>query len=245
MKRIIIFLFLLISVPLFALTDTHTVLWDEYITLRDSMYNSVTSAEGLLPLYNEAVASAKKNFSDDTLYIALSRCEYIMGRAYNYESNKDMAEKYFDAGQEYAEKALDIKKSATAYLMLGETISQNCSVKPVSYVLSNGTKVNGFGKNALKLDPKYGAAKYLLSAQYIYAPAPFHNHKKGIKEMESILNDPNNRLEKDDKFNVMSAIGYGYIERKDTENATIWLKKSLEIYPSNKYVNGLLASISK
>ena len=129
--------------------------------------------------------------------------------------------------------------------MLGATISQNCSVKPVSYVLSNGTKVNGFGKNALKLDPKYGAAKYLLSAQYIYAPAPFHNHKKGIKEMESILNDPNNRLEKDDKFNVMSAIGYGYIERKDTENATIWLKKSLEIYPTNKYVNGLLASISK
>ena len=63
--------------------------------------------------------------------------------------------------------------------------------------------------------------------------------------MESILNDPNNRLEKDDKFNVMSAIGYGYIERKDTENATIWLKKSLEIYPTNKYVNGLLASISK
>ena len=48
-----------------------------------------------------------------------------------------------------------------------------------------------------------------------------------------------------DAINVMSAIGYGYIERKDTENATIWLKKSLEIYPTNKYVNGLLASISK
>lgn len=237
------FVMLVATASLFAEVNTHDVLWDEYIVLRDAMYNNIHSAEELLPLYNSAVASAKVNFTDDTLLVALSRCEYMMGRAYSYEENKDAAGARYDAGDKYAEQALNIRESATAHLMRGENISQNCSVKPVSYALSYGTKVGGLAKKVLKLDENYGAAMYLQTAQYIYAPSPFHNHKKGIKEMQEILNNSAARLEKDDIFNLTSAIGYGYLQREEKAEAKKWFLKALEVYPGNKYVQSLLKDL--
>lgn len=228
---------------MYANVNTHDVLWPEFITLRDAVYNSEASANELLPLYDAAVSSAKNVFADDALLVALSRCEYIMGRAYSYEENKEAAGSRYDAGDAYAEEALSIRESATAHLMRGENISQNCSVKPVSYALSHGTKVGGLAKKVLKADKNYGAAMYLQTARYIYAPSPFHNHKKGIKEMQEILNNSSVRLEKDDIFNLTSAIGYGYIQRKQTDEARRWLEKALEVYPGNKYVQSLLKDL--
>lgn len=243
-KFLKIFLVMIVTTTsLFAEVNTHDVLWDEYIALRDAMYNNQYSADGLLPLYDVAVATAKEKFSEDTLLVALSRCEYIMGRAYSYEENKDAAGARYDAGDKFAEQALDIRESATAHLMRGENISQNCSVKPVSYALSHGTKIAGLAKKVLKLDEKYGAAMYLQTAQHIYAPSPFHNHKKGIREMQEILEDSSVRLEKDDMFNLISAIGYGYLQQEKIDEARTWLLKALEVYPGNKYVQSLLKDL--
>lgn len=243
-KFLKIFLVMIVAAAsLFADVNTHDVLWDEYIVLRDAMYNNEHSADGLLSLYDVAVATAKEKFSEDTLLVALSRCEYIMGRAYSYEENKDAAGARYDAGDKFAEEALDIRESATAHLMRGENISQNCSVKPVSYALSHGTKIAGLAKKVLKLDEDYGAAMYLQTAQHIYAPSPFHNHKKGIREMQEILEDSSVRLEKDDRFNLISAIGYGYLQREEIDEARTWLLKALEVYPGNKYVQSLLKDL--
>lgn len=243
-KFLKIFLVMIVSMAcMFAEVNTHDVLWDEYIILRDAMYNNEHSADGLLPLYDVAVATAKEKFSEDTLLVALSRCEYIMGRAYSYEENKDAAGVRYDAGDKFAEQALNIRESATAHLMRGENISQNCSVKPVSYALSHGTKIAGLAKKVLKLDENYGAALYLQTAQHIYAPSPFHNHKRGIKEMQEILEDSSVRLEKDDMFNLISAIGYGYLQREEIDEARTWLLKALEVYPGNKYVQSLLKDL--
>ena len=243
-KFLKIFLVMIVATTsLFAEVNTHDVLWDEYIVLRDAMYNNEHAADGLLPLYDSAVAAAKEKFSEDTLLVALSRCEYIIGRAYSYEENKDAAGARYDAGDKFAEEALDIRESATAHLMRGENISQNCSVKPVSYALSHGTKIAGLAKKVLKLDENYGAAMYLQTAQHIYAPSPFHNHKKGIREMQEILENSSVRLEKDDMFNLISAIGYGYLQREEIDEARTWLLKALEVYPGNKYVQSLLKDL--
>lgn len=243
MKKVFVILFALFAATsLFARTDFEKVLWDDYITLRDSVYNSVPSEE-LLPLYDTARKSAEEIFTEDSLFVAYSRCEYMMGRAYSYEENKDMAGKHYDAGEAYVNKALEIKRSAAALIMYGENVSQNCSVKPVSYALTMGTKVGGFAKDVLDVDPDNGAALYMKDAQYIYAPSPFHNYGKGIKRMLEIYNDPNIDFEKDDLFNVASAIGYGYMGKKQYDDAKEWFNKALEYYPNNKFVNDLLKDI--
>jgi len=61
--------------------------------------------------------------------------------------------------------------------------------------------------------------------------------------MEAILADFDNRLHKDDRFNVYSAIGYAYYQQKKYGDAKPWLIKSLEVYPDNKFVKKLLAEL--
>ena len=244
LKKVFIFAAALFAATsVFARTDYDKVLWDDYITLRDAVYNSEAPAGELTALYDAARQSAKELFKDDSLYIAFSRCEYMMGRAYSYEENKEMAAKHYDAGELYVNQALDIKETASALIMYGENVSQNCSVKPVSYAITMGTKVGGFASDVLKLDPDNGAALYMKNAQYIYAPSPFHNYGKGIKKMKELFDDPNIDFEKDDLFNVTSAIGYGYMGKKEYDDARGWFNKALEYYPNNAFVNGLLKDI--
>jgi tetratricopeptide (TPR) repeat protein len=104
--------------------------------------------------------------------------------------------------------------------------------------MANGLNVEKYAKNALALNSRNAAAQYIAAARWVFAPAPLHNHKKGIQMMEAILteSDP----EKDDYFNVYSAIAYAHIQQKKYAEARPWLVKSLEIYPTNKFAAELL-----
>jgi hypothetical protein len=50
----------------------------------------------------------------------------------------------------------------------------------------------------------------------------------------------NGDLNKDDLFNVNSAIGYAFLQQRRPADARPWLLRALEIYPTNKFVTGLL-----
>ena len=216
---------------------------DWYISLRDALYGQVLSSQDILGLYNIAQEQAKKDLTGADLSIMLSRSEYIMGRALMYENKKSDADPYFVRGMDYAQKSLDLKPSAEGWQMLAENISQLCTIRPVPWVMANGLKVEQYSKNALKLDPGNTDAQYMIAARYVYAPAPFHDYNKGIKMMQDILNNYDNRLQKDDRFNVYSAIGYTFIQQKKKSDARPWLQKALEVYPTNKFVGNLLAGL--
>lgn len=200
---------------------------------RDAMYNNPLNHNDLLKLYENTMQDIASSLSDYDLYVASARCDYYMGRSYGYAQNKEKAAFYYDRALESIQKALDITEGPEAVLLQGENMSQNCAVKPVSYAVSNGLKIGKLAKQVIDADPKNGAAMYLLYAQYIYAPSPFHNHRKGIKEMKNILEIPGIKLENDDMFNITSAIAYAYIQQEKYEEAAPWLEKALAVYPSN------------
>jgi tetratricopeptide (TPR) repeat protein len=129
--------------------------------------------------------------------------------------------------------------SSQAWLTLAENLSQACSLGPWTYTVANGLNVEKFAKNALSYNRRNAAAQYLIAARWVFAPSPFSNHKKGIEMMQAIFNDGD--MEKDDHFNVYSAIGYAYIQQKKYGEARPWLQKALEIYPTNKYIAEQLA----
>lgn len=230
MKRLfLILLCFFFNVSVFADIPTPVAL------LRDSMYTNPLKHEELILAYDATVKDVQTTLSGYDLYVALSRCEYYMGRSYAYAENKDVAGSYYDKGLEYAQKALDITEGYDALLMYGENLSQNCAVKPTSYAIAHGLKINGYAKDVLKLEPKNGAAMFLRTAQYAYAPTPFHNYRKAIKEMNEILDTPAIILEKDDMFNVTSAIAYAYMKRKEFAEALQWIEKALTVYPTNYF----------
>jgi tetratricopeptide (TPR) repeat protein len=169
----------------------------------------------------------------------LSRCEYLMGRAYQYETRKSEAAARYEQGILWAEKAQEEGAGAEAWQMLAEHISQSCVVRPTSYAIANGLKVERYSKRALDGDPRNAAAQIMIASRWIYAPAPFHNYQRGIRMMQEIpsASDPG----KDDLFNIYSAIGYAYLQQKKPGDARPWLLKALEVYPTNKYVQSLLS----
>jgi tetratricopeptide (TPR) repeat protein len=215
---------------------------DWFVPLREAVYEQQLKADEILPLYREATDRARSSLSGAALYVMLSRCEYMMGRAYQYEERKNEAALRYSDGMDWAEKALEQNESAlkaVAWQMLAENLSQSCAVRPASYAIANGLKVEKYAKNALALDSRNAAAQIMIAARWVYAPAPFHNYSKGIQMMNAILTESD--MDKDDRFNVYTAIGYVYVQQKKYADARPWLQRSLEIYPTNKYAQSLLA----
>jgi tetratricopeptide (TPR) repeat protein len=207
--------------------------------LRDAVYEQNLSADAVMSLYEQAIQETEKNLSGGSRYLMLSRCAYMLGRAYQYEGRKEEAAAQYEQGITWALAALKEEETTVGWQMLAEHISQSCAVRPVSYALANGGKVETYAKKALKLDSRNGAARYMIAARYVYAPAPFNNYTRGIRMMRDIIQEPDVALQKDDRFNVYTALGYAYYQQKQYGEATPWFQKALHIYPTNRFVQSM------
>ena len=212
-----------------------------YIPLREAVYEQQLSANEIAPLYREISARARTELSGASQLIMLSRCEYMMGRAYLFEERKEEAAARFGDGMDYAQRALNVRESAEAWVMLAENLSQSCIVRSVAFAMANGLNVEKYSKNALAINGRNAAASIMIASRWVYAPSPFHNYRRGIEMMSAILTGCD--MEKDDMFNIYSGIGYAYIQMRDSAQARTWLAKALEIYPTNRYVQTLRAGL--
>jgi len=233
---IFLFLFLSVQGSLFAQT-----LPEWFLPLREAIYEQQLTANQIAPMYREISARASTSLSGAPQLIMLSRCEYMMGRAYLYEERKDEANARFTEGMSYAQRALDIQASAEAWVMLAENLSQACTVRPVSFAIANGLNVEKYSKNALTFNRRNAAASIMIASRWVYAPPPFHNYRKGIEMMTAVLSDCD--LEKDDLFNTYLAIGYAYVKLRNNDQARVWLTRALGVYPTNRYVRTLLPGL--
>ena len=228
----IFILFLLLNVcPAF--------LWAENIPewlvpLRDAIYEQKLNVSQVEPLYQAAKKTANDNLKGAELDAALSRCEYFMGRALHYDKQNDSAISHYSEGMALAKKAISEKPSCEAWLILGENLSQSCSLRSWAFTLANGLDVGRHAEKALGFNKRNAAAQYLIAARWVYAPAAFADIPKGLEMMKKILveSDP----DRDDLFNVYYSIAYSYVNQKvkNLPEARSWIIKALKIYPSNK-----------
>ena len=231
-------LVILLAAPVFASPVFTDTLPEWFIPLREAVYEQNLNAEEIRPLYRSTVSRANDSLSGADLYIMLSRCEYMMGRAYQYEERNNEAAARYDEGMANAERALEIRSSSEAWQMLAENLSQSIAVRSRAYAMANGLRVERYSGNALDLNGRNAAAQYMIAARWVFAPSPLNNLRRGIEMMTAILTDAD--MQKDDLFNVYSAIGYAHIQQRRFTEARPWLLKALEIYPTNKYVQSLL-----
>jgi tetratricopeptide (TPR) repeat protein len=214
-----------------------------FLPLRDAIYEQNLSANEMAALYFSAKEKAEAELSGADRLVMVSRIEYMMGRAYQYEERKREAIARYDAGMAAAEAALKERDSAEGWQMLAEHLSQNCAVHATSYAIAYGLNVEKYAKKALAKDRQNTASLFMIAARWVYAPSPFNNIKRGIQMMQDIVINHEAEMPPDDLFNVYSAIGYGYLQQKKNADAKAWLQKSLEIYPTNKYVRDLYEKI--
>jgi tetratricopeptide (TPR) repeat protein len=233
-----VFLFLLLFTGFSAAGLRAESLPEWLVPLREAVYEQRLSGEEVTPLYRAAKAAATAHYSGTALDLALSRCEYFMGRVFQFENRSADAADHYAEGMRLAERATQANPSAGAWLLMAENLSQSCAVRSTAYAMANGLNVEKYAKNALALDSRNAAAQYIVAARWVFAPAPFNNLRRGVEMMEAIITAGD--MEKDDRFNVYSAIGYAYIQQRKHADARPWLLRSLEIYPSNRYAREML-----
>ncbi|MDR0668968.1 MAG: hypothetical protein LBF95_02705 [Treponema sp.] len=228
-------LVLLLALPVSGLS----ALPDYFISLRDAIYAQELSADDIIPLYQEAARMAGETLTGQELYTMLSRCEYMMGRAYQEDQRKEEAIRCYENGVAWAEKANAEMPSADAYEMLASNIGQQCMIRSVPWVMANGLKVEENAKKGLRLNSRHAACMYLIASRWAFGPSPFGNPRRGITELSAMLNGTID-LGKDDYFNVYSGIAYAHLRLKRKDEAAVWIVKALELYPTNKFALGLL-----
>jgi tetratricopeptide (TPR) repeat protein len=224
-------------------------LWGEappawFIPLREAVYEQRLHAAAVAPLYQEVRNRAGALPAGAERFVMLSRCEYMMGRVFQEDKRNPEALARYDEGIALAEKSLAVRPTAAAYEILAGNIGQACMIRSTAWVMTHGLKVEQNAKKALELDPRNAGARYLISSRWIFGPGIFGDPQRGIKEMEDILGDPS-VLQKDDRFNVYSALAYGYVRLKKYGEGRPWIDKALELYPGNKFARDLLSQIER
>ena len=237
--RFLMFLTALFIIPRICADE----LPDWFTPLRDAIYSQSHTSREIGVLYTAARERAGRELSGTALSIMLSRCEYMMGRSHYDEQNQRDARTCFEKGMDYAEKALDVESSAEGWQMLADNLSYLCDVRSTGFLMTHGLKIERYAKRALAIDPGNTAAQFLIASQYVYAPAPFHNYKKGLQMMEAIYANYENRLYRDDRYNVYLAIGNAHYQLNRKDEAKIWFVKALELYPENKRAKKLIAEL--
>lgn len=205
------------------------------VPLRDAVYEQKLSGDEAMPIYNTAKSKAQNDYAGDEQLNLISRCEYYIARIYQFDKQNAKALAFYEAGLKAAEGACKIKETDFAWEMRAAHIAQLCTLRSTVYAIANGSDVEKFCKNALKLDGRNAHAQYMIASRWVYAPRPLNDTPRGIRMMTAILSAGD--MQKDDLFNVYTALAYGYLRDKKNSEARPYIEKALEIYPTNKFVN--------
>ncbi|MDR0663527.1 MAG: hypothetical protein LBF80_05565 [Spirochaetaceae bacterium] len=217
----------------------------DWITpLRDAFYGENADAAYISRLGGEVEDRAKLELSGTELYNTLSYCEFLIAKAYMSEKKEDEAERRFEQGFDYADRSVKDNPTSDGYRMMAENIAQLCTLRSTVWVMANGLKVERFAERGLEYDKRNGACAILIASRWVYAPAPFHNIRKGIDEMKKILSGSYD-LGRDDYFNVYYAIAYAYNRNKQPSEMESWLEKALAVYPVNKDALNLKQGVAR
>jgi tetratricopeptide (TPR) repeat protein len=235
MKRTIsVYILLFLPLTVYAQVFPHS-----FIVFRDTVYLQNKSLLDTMRLYTAAKRDIENSLTGADLYLALSRCEYLMGLSFRVEGRNSEAAAYFEQGIAWAEESLELCPTSEGYRLLGTNISFLCEVRR-TYGLRNFGKIEENANRALDLDSNNLAARYLIAAQYVASPWPLGNLRKGLALLEEIIRQNYLSMDKEDLFNLYLMLEAVNRKLRNYEEAQIWHERGAAIYPTNNFISLLV-----
>ena len=214
---------------------------DSYINFRDTVYMQNNDLLGTMRLYAVAKQDIENNFSGTEKYLALSRCEYLIGITFRAEGKPNEAAAFFEQGIAWAEESLEIHPTSEGYRMLGMHISFLSEIKP-AYGIKNCSKIEKNAKKAIEMDSNNLMAHYLLASYYILAPWPLSDISRGMNLLREILNKNYIIMDKEDLFNLYLMLQVACLKQKQNNEAKLLGEKAEALYATNNFISLLVKS---
>jgi tetratricopeptide (TPR) repeat protein len=212
---------------------------DSFFVFRDTVYLQNRNLQETMGLYTAAKQDIENSCTGADLYLAFSHCEYLMGLFFRAEEQDNEAASYFEHGKAWAEDSLKLRPTSEGYRFLGANIAFLCDIRR-SYGLLNYGKIQVNAKKAIELDPHNLAAHYLIAAQYVFAPWPLGNIKKGAALLEEITRQNYLSMDKENLFNLYLTLEAACLKQKKTQEAQIWHERASALYPTNNFISLLM-----
>jgi len=211
---------------------------------RDAVYNQRMDPQEVVSLLDSSRQTIHAISTEQQRLYWLARLEALQGyMELHTTENMESAETHYRNSQDMILQALELGEFSEGYRLLSQTVSNLCLIKGTAFILANGLDVERYARKALELDPHNGKAKILLASSKIYPPRIFGGDpQQGIAIMEQALQAPD--LDNADRFDILSGIGFAYQKLKDYRTARLYLKRSLEIFPDNRFANEKLKELS-
>ncbi len=200
--------------------------------------------------------------------LALSRLDYLEGRALNESGDTKAAIARFESALEKARAAQTAsgdsatqhpppppshapQDSSASILAEAQALSQLCSVKDVLFVIANGPKVLQLAKNILDTEqngPKSGAsfgADLILAQSKAFAPSIFGGDPAaGIAMLDAMAVAHGAGLDRDELFDFRICRGEALEKLGSKAEAAEAYRAALELYPGNLYAAERLRGIA-
>jgi tetratricopeptide (TPR) repeat protein len=231
-NKLVIFFSVFLLLPLTIHAHVYPV---SFIAFRDTVYLQDKDLTETLRLYTATKQDMQNSLSGVDMYLAFSRCEYLMGISFKAAGRDSEAAVYFEQGIEWAEQSLAICPTSEGYLLLGTNISFLCEVRR-SYGLRNFGRIEENAERALELDPNNLMAKHLIASKYIVAPWPFATVRKGAAILEEIIRQDYQSLDNEDLFALYLLLEAACLKQKKNQEAQMWRERAAAIYPGNNFI---------
>ena len=216
---------------------------DSFNDFRETVYMQSRDLSETIRLYTTAKQDIENILTDVQKYLALSRCEYLMGISSKASGRENESATFFEQGIVWAEESLAIRPTSEGYRILGTNISFLCEVRR-SYGLRNFGKIEENARKALELDPHNLMAQHLLASKFIVAPWPFADVRRGAALLEEITRQNYLTLEKEDLFGLYLLLEAACIKQKKNQEAQIWHEKAVNLYPTAGIFVSLLLKVN-
>jgi len=227
-------IFLFLPMSMYARVPTVT-----FSTFRDTVYLQNEDLAEIGRLYAAAKQEIENTFTGVDKYLALSRCEYLMGISFRVEGRNNESAAFFEQGIVWAEESITIRPTSEGYRLLGVNISFLCEVRP-SFGLRNIGRIEENANKALELDPSNLMAQYLIASKYIIAPWPYGNVRRGAALLEEITRQNYLSMDREDLFSLYLMLEAACLKQKKNQEAQVWRDRAAAIYPGNNLISFLL-----
>jgi tetratricopeptide (TPR) repeat protein len=212
---------------------------DSFCIFREAVYAQNSDLLQIMRLYAAAKQDIEATRNGAEIYLALSRCEYLMGLSFRAEGRNGEAAAFFEQGIAWAEESLELRPTSEGHRILGTNIAFLCEIRR-SYGLRNFGKIEENANKALELDPQNLTARYLIAAQYVVSPWPLENVKRGVVLLEEITRQNIRSMEKEDLFNLYLLLEAACLKQKRNQEAQVWHERVAALYPTNNFISLLV-----